>query len=101
MFKDATSFNQPLNLWDTSNVQYMNSMFSGATSFNQNIGNWNIGSLTEATDMFAGDTLSTYNYNKLLNGWAEQDVNDGVYFTIHHHLGKRPNATAMQEPHSQ
>ena len=35
MFLNARSFNQPLNDWNVSNVEYMNSMFAGATSFNQ------------------------------------------------------------------
>ena len=33
-FLGATSFNQNLATWDTSNVVTMNSMFSGATDFN-------------------------------------------------------------------
>ena len=35
MFRDATSFNQPLNKWNVSNVTSMQSMFYDATSFNQ------------------------------------------------------------------
>ena len=34
MFKNATSFNQPLNNWDVSNVTDMRRMFNGARSFN-------------------------------------------------------------------
>ena len=33
LFKDESSFNQPLNKWDVSNVTYMRSMFDGAESF--------------------------------------------------------------------
>ena len=35
MFRDAHSFNQPLNKWNVSNVEYMEDMFGGAHSFNQ------------------------------------------------------------------
>ena len=42
MFDNATSFNQPLNKWDVSNVTAMWNMFSGATSFNQPLNNWNV-----------------------------------------------------------
>ena len=35
MFYNASSFNQPLNNWNVSNVTDMDSMFYEATSFNQ------------------------------------------------------------------
>jgi len=34
MFRNAKSFNQPLNAWDVSNVTNMYGMFFEATSFN-------------------------------------------------------------------
>ena len=42
MFRNARSFNQPLNNWNVSNVMYMGSMFDGAISFNQPLNNWNV-----------------------------------------------------------
>ena len=42
MFEYATSFNQPLNKWNVSNVTYMNRMFEGASSFNQPLNKWNV-----------------------------------------------------------
>ncbi|MCW1360027.1 BspA family leucine-rich repeat surface protein [Campylobacter jejuni] len=36
MFK-GTSFNQPLNKWDTSSLENMDSIFLCAKSFNQDI----------------------------------------------------------------
>ena len=41
MFKGAISFNQPLNNWNTSNLDNTSEMFKGAISFNQDISNWN------------------------------------------------------------
>ena len=35
MFANASSFNQPLNNWNVSNVKFMNDMFYHARSFNQ------------------------------------------------------------------
>ena len=35
MFNGASSFNQPLNNWNVSNVDDMGRVFDGATSFNQ------------------------------------------------------------------
>ena len=46
MFGGATSFNQPLNDWNVSNVTDMGSMFHEASSFNQSPNtsgnNWNV-----------------------------------------------------------
>jgi len=40
MFQDATAFNQPVDSFDISNVSRMREMFSGATSFNQCLSSW-------------------------------------------------------------
>ena len=80
MFKEATAFNQAVGSWNVSNVKEMIEMFRLASSFDQDLGNWNIGSLTDATDMFLGIALSTPNYDSLLIGWNNQNVNMSVNF---------------------
>jgi surface protein len=70
MFNTATSFNQPLGNWDVSNVTNMNNMFNNAPLFDQDLGSWNVSSVVLMFNMFNGVTLSTPNYNSLLNGWA-------------------------------
>ena len=42
MFGDATSFNQPLESWDISNVEDIAYMLSGAESFDQSLDSWNL-----------------------------------------------------------
>ena len=42
MFEDASSFNQPLDNWEVSNVMEMRGMFENAESFNQPLNNWHI-----------------------------------------------------------
>ena len=57
MFNGASSFNQPLNNWNVSNVKEMGYMFSGevaAISFNQPLDNWNVSNVTDMRGMFNG-----------------------------------------------
>ncbi len=81
MFADAKAFNQNISGWDTSKVVSMDFMFQGASAFNQNIGSWNVTALTNAGNMFDGVTLSTANYDALLNGWDPQVLKPGVTFS--------------------
>ena len=67
--RDATSFNQPLNNWNVSNVEDTAIMFYGARSFNQPLNNWNVSNVetmklmfVEATSFRIGMTDSTFFY---------------------------------------
>lgn len=70
MFTGATSFNQDLSTWDTSNITNMNFTFNGATSINSNITNWNNSNAVYMNFMFYGaklfdQDLSTWNVKKV------------------------------------
>ena len=65
MFKNAESFNQPINHWNTSNVRDMYEMFYGAKTFNQPLDKWNVSKVINMSYMF-GDATS---FNQPLNSW--------------------------------
>ena len=64
--------------WDVSSVTNMSSMFFYATSFNQSLNNWDISSVINMQEMFSYSSLSTDNYDGVLNSWSQQDVISGV-----------------------
>jgi surface protein len=81
MFFGASTFNMDIGNWDVSSTENMEYMFYNATAFNQDIGSWDISSVTSMTGMFNEVSLSTANYNSLLQGWGAQTVQSGVTFS--------------------
>lgn len=80
MFSYATSFNNDISAWNVANVRNMDSMFRGASSFDQHLGMWNVSNVVNMKNMFKGATLSTANYDALLNGWATLSLKNNVSF---------------------
>lgn len=70
MFNSATSFNQPLNEWDTSNVRNMSFMFTRATSFNKPLNEWDTSNVTKMTLMF----YNAESFDQLLDKWNISNV---------------------------
>ena len=82
MFEGASSFNQSLAAWDVSRVTNMSLMFKNASAFNQSLAAWNVSNVTNMTSMLGNTSLSTANYDAMLNGWASSSVRPGVNFGV-------------------
>ena len=82
MFSQCTTFNHNISTWNVSSVTNMNSMFVVSTSFDQDLGSWDVSLVTTMLLMFGSATLSTPNYDSLLNGWASLggSLQSGVSF---------------------
>jgi surface protein len=63
-----SSFNQDIGGWNVSNVTNFGQMLRDSP-FDQNISGWNIISATNLNNFLFNSTLSTSNYDALLNGW--------------------------------
>lgn len=70
MFNGATLFNQNISGWNVSNVTNMRGLFRDASSFNQNIGSWNVGSVTNMANMFFGASA----FSQDITGWNVSNV---------------------------
>ena len=66
LFKDNTTFNQPLMAWDTSNVTNMSHMFDNASSFDQTLSTWNVYNVTNMDSMFKNAST----FNEYIGDWT-------------------------------
>jgi len=72
MFLNCVNFNQPLDKWDVSSLEYTFFMFSGCTLFNQPLNTWETKSLTDTHNMFS----YAISYNNDISDWNTSNVFD-------------------------
>ncbi len=90
MFREATSFNENINHWDTSKVANMAQMFQGATAYNQPLNNWNTSAVTSMQLMFAGLIDQPNSFNQSIGDWDTGKVTNMASMFY--------NATAFNQP---
>ena len=78
MFARTESFNGDLSRWDVSNVISMQAMFGYYSAFNGDLSNWDVSNVTNMYTMLSGSALSVANYDTLLMGWSERELQHGV-----------------------
>lgn len=72
MFYEANNFNEYIGSWNTSNVDNMYRTFAETPNFNSNISNWDTSSVTDMELMFD----NSYNFNQDLSNWDTNSVID-------------------------
>jgi surface protein len=92
MFRNASSFNSPINHWDVSNVTNFYRMFYNAGPFDQNLDTWDITNVTDMRNFMIQAGVSTSNYDAILIGWeatlqAAYPSGTGYGFSINVNFG--------------
>lgn len=95
MFRGCVNANPDISGFSMGLVTTTANMLNGVTNFDRDLSGWNVESLIDATGMLTGVTLSTANYNALLNGWNNQDLQPGVVF----HAGNSIYSVASEAAH--
>jgi surface protein len=91
MFVNATTFNQDISSWNTSNVTNMNQFFQNSSAFQGALASLDFAKVTNLNNFMnakiAGNSYNTTNYDLLLQRWNDQVINDAMVTTITTNMG--------------
>jgi surface protein len=94
MFYQNTSYNQPMDQWNTSGIQDMQSVFRDANNFDQNIGSWNVSSVVRMDNMFSKTTAGAGGFN---NGGSDS-IKDWNMISVRRITSMFQNRTSFNQP---
>jgi surface protein len=94
MFYRNSSYNQPMDQWNTSNVTTMEKIFNDANAFNQNIGSWNVVNVIRMDSMFERTTAGAGGFN---NG-GSSDINNWNMVNVKRVTKMFKNQTSFNQP---
>jgi len=87
----STAFNQDISSWDVSNVFAMFKMFENADSFDQDISTWDFSGLDTSGDlndfMLNATGLSPTNYDALLIAWSDAADASTIFSPLSPNMG--------------
>jgi surface protein len=94
MFYRNSSYDQPMDQWNTANVTTMQLLFNDATAFNQNIGAWNVVNVIRMDSMFERTTAGAGGFN---NG-GSSDINNWNMVNVKRVTKMFKNQTSFNQP---
>jgi surface protein len=86
-----SQFNGNLLQWNVGNVTDMKGMFE-SSPFNGDISDWDVSNVIDMSGMLYNDKFSQANYDKLLTGWSQLTLQEGVYFSVNQHYSSEGQA---------
>lgn len=76
IFREATSFNQPIGSWDVSRNTNFSRLFNSARAFNQDIGAWDVSSGTDFSNMFSSAVAFNNGGSPSIGNWNVSSATD-------------------------